>query len=99
MMPDLKEVTWMLTMPPDMGDKALLRIAKGWLLVGLVGTAFLGVFAVVVFGFRVTVYDRYSGAVVSSADTLGLLLFMMPIFVFFAAAGALVLFKMRRHRC
>jgi hypothetical protein len=89
----------MLTMPPDMGDRALLRIAKGWLLVGLVGTAFLGVFAVVVFGFRVTVHDRYSGAVVSSADTLGLLLFMMPIFVFFAAAGALVLFKMRRHRC
>jgi hypothetical protein len=32
----------MLTMPPDMGDKALLRIAKEWLLVGPVGTAFLG---------------------------------------------------------
>jgi hypothetical protein len=99
MMPDVKEMTRMLTMPPDMGDKALLRIAKGWLVLGLVGTAILSVFAVAVFGFRVTVHNRYSGAVVSPADTLKLLLFMVPIFVLFAAAGALVSFGIRRHRC
>jgi hypothetical protein len=98
MMLDVKETTRMLILPPDMGDKALLRMAKGWLVLGLAGTAFLSVFAVAVFGFRVTVHNRYSGAVVSPADTLKLLVFMVAVFVFFAAVGALVLSKMRRHR-
>jgi hypothetical protein len=35
MMPDVKETTRMLTLPPDMGDKALLRTAKGSLVLGL----------------------------------------------------------------
>lgn len=71
------------------------RLGKWWLALGLCGLAFLAFCAVLVFGFGVPVHDRYSGKLVSPADVLGIGALMAMGFGFFAAAGAVILIKLR----
>lgn len=87
----------MLIVKPDAGDNALRLIAKIWLALGLVGIVFLSIFAIAVFGYGVTVHNRYNGGFVKPAKTMRLLLSLAPIFVSFAAGGALVIFKTRER--
>jgi hypothetical protein len=71
------------------------RIARSWLVLGLLGLAFLTVFAVAVFGFGVPVYAGHSERLMSREEVVGLFLFMVPGFAFFAAMGWLVLSRMK----
>jgi hypothetical protein len=72
-------------------------IARGWLVLGLLGLAFLIVFAIAVFGFGAPVHERSSGRLVSREEVWQLLLFMIPIFAFFAIMGWLVLSRLKRN--
>jgi len=74
----------------------LRRIAKGWLVLGLLGLAFLAAVAIAVFGFDVPVHDRSSGEILSHAEVKGLLAVMTMGCGIFAAAGAIILLMLKR---
>jgi hypothetical protein len=72
------------------------RMARGWLVIGIVALAFLAVFAIAVFGFDAPVHDRDSGELESRTEVVRLLLFLTTVCAIFATAGWLILFWLRR---
>lgn len=81
-----RQVIKFLTEQPELRR----RIARGWILVGSFGLAFICAFAIAHYSFEMPVYDRDTGQLSTPGDTLSAILFVGGLVVLFLVLGVLL---------